>query len=217
VTAAPDPTLLPGVDRARAAALLDVLGEAAALGFLGPGRVEPHVAHAARFDPILRSTSSLLDLGSGGGVPGLVLAALRPDTAVVLLDARSNRTDFLHRAVGRLGWGDRVTVLAGRAEVNGRYPMWRGRIGAVVARSFGSPAETAECAAPFLEVGGQLVVSEPPPPADDRWPAPGLALVGLAPDPEDVPGFASFTQVEVCPARFPRQRRRPALFDLRST
>jgi len=217
VSAAPDPTVLPGVDRARAAALLDVFAEAAALGFLGPGPVEPHVAHAARFDAVVRETGPVLDLGSGAGVPGLVLAALRPDVPVVLLDARTNRTDFLQRAVGRLGWGDRVTVLAGRAEAFGRSAAWRGRVGAVVARAFGSPAETAECAAPFLAVGGQLVVSEPPAPAADRWPAAGLALIGLVPDPEDGPGLASFTQVEACPARFPRQRRRPPLFDLRST
>ena len=62
----------------------------------------------------------------------------------------------------------------------------------VWARSFGSPPVTAECAAPFLEVGGLLVVSEPlrPPvsgpsssqvPAADRWPADGLAPLGQEP------------------------------------
>jgi 16S rRNA (guanine527-N7)-methyltransferase len=208
--AAPPPPELPA---AIAAPLLDVLGEAAALGFLGPGPVGPHVVHAARFDAVLRPTSSVLDLGSGGGIPGLVLAALRPDASVVLLDARTNRTDFLVRAVGRLGWEERVSVVAGRAEELGRSPAWRGRVAAVVARSFASPATTAECAAPFLAVGGQLVVSEPPEPPDDRWPEPGLGLVGLRPDGSGA-GMASFTQVVPCPARFPRRRQRPPLFAL---
>jgi 16S rRNA (guanine527-N7)-methyltransferase len=219
--AAPDRSvperLLPGVAPGVGAALLAVLREAAALGFLGPGPVEPHVTHALRFDGVLRPTAALLDLGSGGGVPGLILASVRPTVEVVLLDARTQRTDFLARAIGRLGWSERVTVLAGRAEALGRSPAWRGRFGAVVARSFGSPAETAECGAPFLAAGGQLVVSEPPDPAADRWPVDGLGLVGLRADEIGAGGLASFTQVEPCPDRFPRRRRRPSLFELGST
>jgi len=194
-----------------------VLAEAAGLGFLGPGPISTHVDRARRFDAALRPTPDLLDLGSGGGVPGLILAALRPEAAVVLLDARTNRTDFLERAVGRLGWTDRVMVVAGRAETVGRSAAWRSTRSAVVARSFGSPSTTAECAAPFLLTGGQLVVSEPPGPQPERWPATGLALVGLRPDPV-VEAMASFTLVEPCPDRFPRRRQDPPLFDLaRST
>jgi hypothetical protein len=195
-------------------AVVSVLREAGALGFLGSGPVEPHVDHATRFAAALRPVSRLVDLGSGGGLPGLVLAALRPSVEVVLVDARTNRTDFLERAVGRLGWHDRVRVVAARAEVLGRTPVWRGKAGAVVARAFGSPSVTAECAAPLLAVGGQLLVSEPPAPPADRWSATGLALVGLRLDAETVPGLASCTQVEPCPERFPRRRRQPPLFDL---
>ena len=49
----------------------------------------------------------------------------------------------------------------------------------VVARSFGRPAMTAECAAPFLLRGGHLVVSEPPGAVEGRWSAEGLAGLGL--------------------------------------
>jgi 16S rRNA (guanine527-N7)-methyltransferase len=212
--AEPPPVALPVLPGAVADALLDVLGEAAGLGFLGPGPIEPHVAHAARFAAVLRPASTVLDLGTGGGIPGLVLAALRPEAKVVLLDARRQRTDFLERAVGRLGWSGRVTVVAGRAEEVGRSPEWRGRVPAVVARSFGSPATTAECAAALLLVGGQLVVSEPPDSSDDRWPAAGLALVGLAVDGRDH-GLVSFTQVSPCPQRFARGRQDPDLFHVK--
>jgi hypothetical protein len=65
--------------------------------------------------------------------------------------------------------------------------------------------------APFLRVGGQLVVSEPPQGAD-RWPAQGVAIVGLVADEVAMRGFASFTQRAPCPGRFPRRSLRPPLF-----
>lgn len=113
--------------------------------------LHPH-AHPAR----------VLDLGSGGGLPGLVLAALWPWATVVLLDAQHRRTVFLCEAVRRLGLHTRVQVVNGRAEVLGRDETLRASFDSVVARAFGRPAVTAECAAPFLRVGGVLVVSEPP-------------------------------------------------------
>jgi 16S rRNA (guanine527-N7)-methyltransferase len=189
-----------------------MLGDAATLGFVGPGPVQRHLEHADEFLAVLRPANRLLDLGSGGGVPGLVLAARLPDTEVVLLDAGQTRTDFLQRAVRRLGWQGRVTVVRARAEIAGRDPAWRGTLDAVVARSFAAPATTAECAAPFLRTGGQLVVSEPPDETADRWPPEGLALLGLARDELATRVVASFTQVTPCPNRFPRRRLAPPLF-----
>jgi 16S rRNA (guanine527-N7)-methyltransferase len=196
-------------------ALVEALRQAAALGYLGPGPVAPHIVHARRFLEVLRPAGRLVDLGSGGGVPGLVLAAALADTDVVLLDAGVSRTDFLRRVVARLGWAERVTVVTGRAEEVGRDPAWRGSADAVVARSFGDPAVTAEGAAPLLRVGGQLVVSEPPVPVPDRWPAEGLEVLGLVTDEDTAPGFVSFTQVRACPDRFPRRRMRPPLFHVK--
>jgi 16S rRNA (guanine527-N7)-methyltransferase len=196
------------------AALEEVLEEAARHGLIGSGPVAVAIAHAGRFAVALRPARRVVDLGSGAGLPGLVVAALRPDMELVLLDARRRRTDFLERAVGRLGWTERVSVVNARAETIGRDARWRGEFDAVVARSFGSPSVTAECGAPLLRVGGQLLVSEPPGPSTDRWPADGLALVALAPDGVPiVEGVASFTQVGPCPARFPRRRLSPPLFD----
>ena len=189
------------------------MAESAALGFLGPGPVANHLDHTAGFVAALRPARRILDLGAGGGVPGLVVAHAVPEADVVLLDASTGRTDFLRRAVGRLGLVERVTVLTARAETAGRDPVWRGTFDAVVARSFGEPAVTAEAAAPFLRVGGQLVVSEPPDRAVDRWPPDGLALLGLRRDPRAAEaGVASFSQVEPCAARFPRRRLHPPLF-----
>ena len=82
---------------------------------------------------------------------------------------------------------------------------------AVVARSFGAPAVVPECGAPFLRTGGVLVVREPPDvdPAE-RWPAAGLASVGLARDPDEIDGVVRLRQVASCPDRFPRRVGVPA-------
>lgn len=185
-----------------------MLSEARELGFLGPGPVEFHVEHARAYLPALDGlTGAALDLGSGGGVPGLVLAGERPDLAWTLLDAMARRTAFLERAAAVLGL--RVTVRRARAE---EVPDLRGRFAAVVARSFGSPAVTAECAAPLLAVGGRLVVSEPPGGTGDRWPADRLATLGLGPAASQVgpPALAILVQERPCPADYPRRTGIPA-------
>ena len=147
----------------------------------------------------------MLDLGSGGGVPGLVVALALPALDVVLLDAQLRRTAFLESAVEELRLDARVRVVRGRAEKVGREPVWRATQDAVTSRGFGPPAVTAECAAPFLVVGGRLVVSEPPT-EEDRWP-PAVEQLGLA-----VEGVAAsdvrlmvLRQVAACPERFPRR------------
>jgi 16S rRNA (guanine527-N7)-methyltransferase len=189
--------------------------EAARLGILGSD-IGIAIEHARRFGRALRPTGALLDLGSGAGLPGLVLAVDDEQLHVVLLDASERRTDLLRRAVGRLGVADRVEVVCERAEVFGRRPAVRGTFPAVVARAFGPPATVAECAAPLLTTGGQLLVSEPPidPTSEpaSRWPAEELAQLGLVADDRQPPYLASFRQVERCPERYPRRRLRPPLF-----
>ena len=151
------------------AALLEQLERARALGFLGPGPVTSHVAHAPG---VHRRRCASATVGwsiwaAAGECRGWWSALARPDLEVVLVDAMAKRCRFLESAVAALGIS--VTVVEGRAEVVGRGPL-RGSADAVLARSFGPPAVTAECAAPLLRVGGVLIVSEPPE-ATDRWPA----------------------------------------------
>jgi 16S rRNA (guanine527-N7)-methyltransferase len=161
--------------------LLALLDRSRSLGFLGPGPVDEHLQHALAFAAtVAEPPARALDLGAGGGLPGLVLAARTwPSTQWTFLDAQRKRTDFLEAAVHELGLADRVEVVTKRAEVVGRAPAHRGGYDLVVSRSFGPPAVTAECAAPFLRPGGRLVVSEPPTGSTGRWPGDGLAQVGL--------------------------------------
>jgi 16S rRNA (guanine527-N7)-methyltransferase len=159
------------------------------------------------------------DLGSGGGVPGLVLALHWERAQAVLLDAGERRCAFLQDASAELGIAERVTVVHGRAEDLGRQPELRGRFDLVVARGFGPPAVTAECGAPLLEVGGTMVVSEPPggDGLDDgargsRWPEVGLAVVGLVAGPtvERPYHYQVLVQERPCPADYPRRVGVPA-------
>ena len=101
-------------------ALLEQLERARTLGFLGPGPVEPHIDHAGglRRRPGRTSTGTVVDLGSGGGVPGWCSRVARPDLHLVLVDARAKRCRFLEAAVAALGLD--AEVVEGRAEVVGR-------------------------------------------------------------------------------------------------
>jgi 16S rRNA (guanine527-N7)-methyltransferase len=187
------------------ATVAEVLEEARELGFLGPGPVGPHITHALGFAAAFSAPPGrFVDLGSGGGLPGLVLAELWPDAQAVLLDSMERRTGFLAAAVEALGWGDRVEVVRERAEVYGREH--RAEFDAAVARGFAPPPVTAECAAPLLRMGGLLVVSEPPEEAG-RWPADAIAELGLA-VAGPVTGEARYQvlrQVTLCPEMYPRR------------
>ena len=161
-------------------ALLEVLEESRRFGFLGPGPVGPQVHHADGFVAAAGGEpDSFLDLGSGGGLPGLVLAVRWPGARGVLLDSMVRRTEFLAEAVERLGAAGRVRVVCARAEDAARTDL-RGSFALVTARSFGPPSATAECATGLLRAGGLLVVSEPPTADPSRWDAAGLEDLGLA-------------------------------------
>jgi 16S rRNA (guanine527-N7)-methyltransferase len=216
------------------AAIESVLERSRSLGFLGPGSLRVQVEHALGFTagPVGADdravTDRVLDLGSGGGVPGLVLALAWPDAEMVLLDASARRTTFLAEAVAELGVAERVRVVRSRAEPAGHDPMLRGCFDVVVARGFGPPPVTAECGAPFLVVGGRLLVSDPPaegpepgaaatPPSPapvvaDRWPADGVAGLGLVVEMtwSDPFHYRSLLLERPCPERFPRRDGVPA-------
>jgi 16S rRNA (guanine527-N7)-methyltransferase len=194
--------------------LIDLLEEARQRGFLGPGPVEPHLDHARAFAVAAgTSPTRAVDLGAGGGLPGLVLATeCWPDASWLFLDAQQKRTDFLREAVEALDLADRVEVLTERAEVLGQDPLHRGTYDLVVSRSFGPPAVAIECAAPLLRLGGAFVVSEPPATSvPERWPTQAIGALGCAPAEElrvgDDPGFhfARITQASLTEPRFPRR------------
>jgi 16S rRNA (guanine527-N7)-methyltransferase len=135
---------------------------ARAAGVLGSATIEELADHAAGFLPAAwRVTEEFVgvDLGTGAGVPGLLLALRCPLSRWLLVDASRRRTELAAAAVAAVGCEDRVEVCHVRADDLARDPQWRSSADFVVARSFGPPAELAECGLPLVSPSGQLVVS----------------------------------------------------------
>ena len=186
-------------------ALRQALERARRLGVLGPTPIDEHLGHAEHFLRALPpDAGTLLDLGSGAGLPGLVIAERRPDLTVALLDAQERRVALLEQAITAMGCEGRVRVLHGRAEDLAHEEALRGTFDTVTARLFGPPAVVAECGAPFLAHQGRLLVSEPPGP-EDRWPSEGLDRLGLVHDPASTPLLTVVRSVRPCPHEFPRR------------
>jgi len=98
------------------AELLEVLGRAQSLRFLGPGDPADHLSHALGFGDAVKTHSGteparFCDLGTGGGVPGLVLAALWPNSHGALIESAARRCAALEGWSRDLGLQDRVEVL----------------------------------------------------------------------------------------------------------
>jgi 16S rRNA (guanine527-N7)-methyltransferase len=89
-------------------------------GLIGPREVprlwERHVLNSVAIAGLIGSGATVVDVGSGAGLPGIPLAVLRPDLDVVLLEPKVRRADFLTQTVDELGIGDRVRVIRARAE-----------------------------------------------------------------------------------------------------
>ena len=197
------PEFLANTDRDR---LIAVYEDAKRIGLLGPGPVVDHIDHGFVFVPPLLDAQSILDLGSGAGVPGLLLALCLPNCRITLLDGMAKRCAFLRDAVAALDLQDRVEVAEGRAEDLARSDL-REKFDAVSVRSFAPPAVTAECSVGFLKPDGIIVVSEPPSDVE-RWPSEGLEKLGLQRLPSE-PGVAVL-QVSSVDTRWPRRVGIPA-------
>ena len=198
--------------------LLDVLARAQAAGFLGPGAPGKHLDHALGFvdaalsllgDPPAR----FADLGTGGGVPGLVLASIWDEAQAVFIESSARRCQALEEWAEELGFRERVEVVSGRAEDRAHEEGLRETFDLVTARSFARPAVTAEIACGFLKVGAPLVVSEPPDPGPDRWPAVELDALGFEPVVQMVvreAHYAGIRKVRAAEPGIPRAVGRPA-------
>ena len=192
--------------------LARALEESRARGFLGPVPMEQQIAHARGFAAAWGDVSdvaptSMLDLGSGGGLPGLVLLH-DWEVPTVFVDAMEKRTAFLREVLAWEGAPTQGSVWTGRAEQLARERALDEKFDLVTARSFGPPAVTAECAVRFLKVGGTLVVSEPPnDESPSRWKPDALGQLGLHVGERVRHGAAYqiLRKVRPTPDRFPRQ------------
>jgi 16S rRNA (guanine527-N7)-methyltransferase len=101
----------------------------------------------------------LVDVGSGGGLPGLALKLARPDLQVTLVEADQSKAAFLVQAAARLALGD-VEVVARPAEEVGRDPRYRESFDVAVARALAPMPVVAELCLPLVRLGGRLLAQK---------------------------------------------------------
>jgi 16S rRNA (guanine527-N7)-methyltransferase len=103
--------------------------------------------------------TSVVDIGSGAGFPGIPIKIVRPSVDVVLVESRERRGSFLSTVIRECGL-QRISVFIGRAEDVPRSML--GAFGAAIARCAGDPAELRPIAARLVRVGGLTIFSGPP-------------------------------------------------------
>jgi 16S rRNA (guanine527-N7)-methyltransferase len=124
-------------------------------GLIGPLELERlwsrHVVNSVLVAPLL-APGRVGDVGSGAGLPGLVLAIARPDVHLVLIEPMERRTDWLSEEAERLGLRN-VTVLRGRAEDVVPDPL----LDQVTARAVSALSKLVPLCAPLLRRGGEMI------------------------------------------------------------
>jgi 16S rRNA (guanine527-N7)-methyltransferase len=142
------------IERARAFTA-DLAQHGEELGLIGPLEAERlwsrHVVNCVLVAPLLRP-ARVGDVGSGAGLPGLVLAIARPDSHLVLIEPMERRTDWLIAESQRLGLTN-VTVVRGRAE-DVRPDLL---LDQVTARAVSALNKLVPVCVPLLKPGGELI------------------------------------------------------------
>ena len=142
----------------------------------------------------------LADIGSGGGLPGLVLATVRPARETHMIEATARKAAFIAETARELGL--RVHVHAERSEDLGRGEL-RDACACAVARALAPPAVAVELCLPLVRPGGRLVLWSREPAGEDLAAA-AAALEGEVLDPE-CPGVLVVGKLGATPERFPRR------------
>jgi 16S rRNA (guanine527-N7)-methyltransferase len=158
----------------------------------------------AALETVERFEGPIVDVGSGGGAPGIPLAHALPDREVTLLEATRRKCDFLERWTGEL---PNLRVVCGRAE---EQPLdtW----GVAVAKALAPPPVAAEWCLPLVAPGGAAVLYVGPTAQADRV-AQVAELLAAELEPDPPPGLLVLRKLGPTPPGFPRRpgvaRKRP--------
>ena len=108
-----------------------------------------------------KDITTVIDIGSGGGLPAIPLAVLMPEVQFTLLEANARKCAFLEHVAGTLGLTN-VAVASGRAEELGHQPALREQFDRAISRAAARPEVLLELALPFVRTGGDLVAQVSP-------------------------------------------------------
>ncbi len=168
------------VDESRMRVLERILREAQRIGALSNTPVAEIIEHAKWFaEAIPHSARTAVDLGSGAGVPGLIVALFCPQISLQLVDRRVGRTDVLVRAVHALNLTDRVTVKCSEINTMTKDSTWAKHFDVAMSRGLGPPIQTLNLSRDLVKPGGVIIISEPPPDSDSRWDEQQVRALGL--------------------------------------
>ncbi len=164
----------------------------------------------------LGDAKRLVDVGSGGGLPGLPLKIARPELAVTLVEADSGKAAFLVQACARLGLID-VEVVGRRAEEVGHDARYRESFDVAVARALAPLPVLVELCLPLVRMGGNLLAQktdkEEVPAAQRAIELLGGALQSVSPAPSTARATGTIVviaKVGPTPSKYPRRSGVPA-------
>jgi 16S rRNA (guanine527-N7)-methyltransferase len=169
--------------------------------------IERHVLDSLRALPLIDAAppGSLVDVGSGGGVPALVIAATRDSRDVHAIEATGRKAAFIAETAEAMGIDARVRVHAARSEeLSAEGSPWRDAFACVCARALAPPPVAVELCAPLCQTGGRIVLWTGV--QADR-PAIATAAAALAAELEDeeLPGLTTLRKLDATPTRYPRR------------
>lgn len=162
---------------------------------------------------------AVIDVGTGGGFPGLPLRLLYPEMHLTLVESIAKKTAFLSLVVQELGL-DNVQVVTGRAEDVGQDPAHREKYDWAVARAVAGLPVLAEYLLPLVRVGGFMLAQKgATAPEELEAAAPALEVLGgkfkelipvSLPDVEGVRYLVVVEKVAPTPPKYPRRAGMPA-------
>ena len=151
--------------------------------------------------------ATVIDIGSGGGLPAVPLAVTMPQVRFTLLEANARKCAFLEHVAGTLGLTN-VAVAGGRAEQLGHRPALREQFDRAISRAAARPEVLLELALPFVRTGGDLVAQVSP--LDPHLLEPAARLLGGGAPRLEYPAGSGRALLVVpklasTPSRFPRR------------
>jgi len=105
---------------------------------------------------LFKDNIKVIDIGTGGGFPGLPLKIMKRDLDVLLVDSTMKKINFLNDVINKIGL-EKIQAIHGRAEEMGRDPIYREKFDVAISRAVAQLNTLCEYCLPFVKVGGYFI------------------------------------------------------------